>query len=151
GQQQLAPAQQTVCRRKPGSHHCREANRRVACQPLTISRQRRDCHCKMAHQYATRYTRICVQDLNRTARVRNHQRAKSLHDAAVGARASTCSPTRLRERVRWWCAYRHVSRRTTAAAAVTRSTRASVVARYLPLLRTLVEDRDVHAASNVLQ
>lgn len=64
GQKRLAHAQRTVSRRTKGNHRRRKAKREVACKHLKIGRQRRDFHFKTAKQYAERYSRICVEDLN---------------------------------------------------------------------------------------
>jgi putative transposase len=85
GQKRLAHGQRTVCRRTKGSRRRRKANREVACQHLKVSRQRRDFHFKTAKQYAERYSRICVEDLNVAGMVRNHHLAKSIHDASWSA------------------------------------------------------------------
>ena len=85
GQKHLAHGQRTVCRRKKGSHRRRKANREVAKKHLKIGRQRRDFHFKTAKQYAERYSRICVEDLNVCGMVRNHHLAKSIHDASWSA------------------------------------------------------------------
>ena len=53
GQQHLAQAQRTVCRRTQGSHRKRKASRDVALKHLKISRQRRDFHFKTAKHYAS--------------------------------------------------------------------------------------------------
>ncbi len=82
GQKRLAHAQRMVCRRKKGSHRRGKANRAVAVKHLKIRRQRRDFQCKTANQYATRYSRICVEDLNIVGMVQNHALAKGIHDAS---------------------------------------------------------------------
>ncbi|HET8909071.1 MAG TPA: transposase [Ktedonobacterales bacterium] len=82
GQQRLAHAQRTVCRRKTGSQRRRKAAREVACTHLKVSRQRRDFQFKTAKPYAERYGRICVEDLNITGMVKNRSLAKSIHDAS---------------------------------------------------------------------
>jgi putative transposase len=85
GQKRLAHGQRTVSRRKQGRQRRKKASREVACQHLKISRQRRDFHFKTAKQYAERYSRICVEDLNITGMVRNRRLAKSIHDASWSA------------------------------------------------------------------
>jgi len=85
GQKRLAHAQRTVCRRTKGSHRRRKASREAACKHLKISRARRDFHFKTAKQYAQRYSRICVEDLNVAGMARNHSLAKSIHDASWSA------------------------------------------------------------------
>jgi putative transposase len=81
----FAHGQRTVCRRKKGSHRRRKANREVAKRHLKIGRQRRDFHFQTAKQYAERYSRICVEDLNVAGMVLNHHLAKSIHDASWSA------------------------------------------------------------------
>jgi putative transposase len=85
GQQRLAHAQRTVCRRKKGSHRRRKASREVACQHRKISRQRRDFHFKTARHDAEGWSRIGVEDLNVAGMVKNHHLAKSSHDASWSA------------------------------------------------------------------
>jgi putative transposase len=85
GQKRLAHGQRTVCRRTKGSRRRRKATREVACQHLTVSRQRRDFHFKTAKQYAERYSRICVEDVHIWGMVQNHSLAKRIHDASGSA------------------------------------------------------------------
>ncbi|HEV8190691.1 MAG TPA: transposase [Ktedonobacterales bacterium] len=85
GLKPLARAQRTVCRRTKGSHRRRKARRDVARKHLKVSCQRRDFHFKTAKHYAERYGRICVEDLNVAGMVRSHHLAKSIHDASWSA------------------------------------------------------------------
>lgn len=85
GQKRLAKAQHVSDRRTKGSHRRRKSNREVAKKHLKISRQRRDFHFKTANQYAERYSRICVEDLNVAGMVKNQHLAKSIHDASWSA------------------------------------------------------------------
>jgi putative transposase len=150
GQQCLAHAQRTVCRRTKGSHRRRKAAREVACKHLKIARQRRHHHFTVAKHYAERYSRICVEDLNVAGMVRNHHLAKSIHDAS-------------------WCAFLviltdkaeragHVVVRVSPRFTTQRCRRCHELVQKSLSVRThvcpscgLVEDRDVNAARNILQ
>jgi putative transposase len=85
GQQRLAHAQRTLCRRTKGGHRRRKAARLVAAQHLKVARQRRDFHFKTAKPYAEGHRRICVEDLHVVGMVRNRHLAKSIHDASWSA------------------------------------------------------------------
>jgi putative transposase len=85
GEQRLAHAQRTLCRRKRGSHRRRKAARAVARKHLKVGRQRRDLHFKTVNQYASGDSRIGVDDLNVAAMARNHHLAMSIRDAGWGA------------------------------------------------------------------
>jgi putative transposase len=85
GQRHLARAQCVSDRRTTGSRRRRTAKRTVAKKHLKVARQRRDFHFKTAKQYAERYHRLCVENLNVAGMARNHHLAKSLHDANWGA------------------------------------------------------------------
>jgi putative transposase len=150
GQKRLARAQRAVCRRKQGSHRRRKANRAVACKHLKISRQRRDFHFKTAKQYAERYSRICVEDLNIGGMVRNHHLAKSIHDASWSAfldiltdKAARAGHVVVRVPARFTTQHCHG-----CGEYVQKSL--SVRTHICPSCG-LVEDRDVNAAKNILR
>jgi putative transposase len=82
GQKPLAKARHISDRRKQGSHHHRKARRKVAMRHLKIARARRGFQFKTANQYATRYSRICVQDLHICGMVQNQFPAKSILDTS---------------------------------------------------------------------
>ncbi|TME12960.1 MAG: IS200/IS605 family element transposase accessory protein TnpB [Chloroflexi bacterium] len=84
-QKTLRRKQRVLCRRKKGSHRRRKAAKNVATTHLKIARQRRDFHFKTAKQYATRYGRIAVEDLNIGGMLKNQHLAKSISDASWGA------------------------------------------------------------------
>ncbi len=150
GQRRLAHAQRTVCRRKPGSHRRRKANREVACKHLKISRQRRDFHFNTAKHYAERYGRLCVEDLNITGMARNHHLAKSIHDASWSAFLDILTDKAERAG--------HVVIRVPARFTTQKCSRCGEYVQKSLSVRThicpfcgLVEDRDVNAAKNILQ
>jgi putative transposase len=150
GQQRLAHAQRTVCRRKKGSQRRRKAARGVACKHLKISRQRRDFHFKTAKRYAEQHSRICVEDLNVTGMVQNHHLAKSIHDASWGAfldiltdKAARAGHVVVRVPARFTTQQCHG-----CGAYVQKSL--SVRTHICPSCG-LVEDRDVNAAKNILR
>jgi putative transposase len=149
-QQCLAHGQRSICRRKKGSHRRRKACRAVACKHLKISRQRRDFHFKTAKQYAERYSRICVEDLNVAGMVRNHHLAKSISDASWSAfldiledRAERAGHRVIRVPARYTT--QHCRR---CGEYVQKSL--SIRTHLCPSCG-LVEDRDVNAARNILQ
>jgi putative transposase len=149
-QKRLAHAQRTVCRRKQGSHRRRKARREVARKHLKIGRQRRDFHFKAAKQYAERYGHICVEDLNVAGMVRNHHLAKSIYDASWSAFLGMLEDKAARAGHR---VIRVPARFTTqnchgCGEYVQKSL--SVRTHLCPFCG-LVEDRDVHAAKNILQ
>src|SRR5258707_903407 len=150
GQKRLAHGQRTVCRRKKGSHRRRKANREVACKHLKISRQRRDFHCKTAKHYAERYRRICVEDLNVCGMVRNHHRAKSIHDASWSTFLGILEDRAERAG--------HQVIRVPARFTTQKCHRCGTYVQKSLSVRThicpscgLVEDRDVNAARNILR
>jgi len=150
GQKRLAHAQRTVCRRKQGSHRRHKANREVALKHLKISRQLRDFHFKTAKQYAERYSRLCVEDLNIAGMVRNHYLAKSIHDASWSAFLDILEDKAER-------AGHHVIR-VPARFTTQRCIRCGEYVQKSLSVRThicpvcgYVEDRDVNAAKNILR
>jgi putative transposase len=150
GQKRLAHAQRTVCRRKKGSHRRGKANRDVAVKHLKIRRQRRDFQCKTAKQYATRYSRICVEDLNVAGMVRNHHLAKSIHDASWSVFLDILTDKAERAG--------HVVIRVPARFTTQNCSGCGEYVQKSLSVRThlcpscgLVEDRDVNAAKNILQ
>jgi putative transposase len=150
GQQRLAHAQRTVCRRTKGSHRRRKASRVVACKHLKIGRQRRDFHFKTAKHYAERYGRICMENLNVVGMVQNHHLAKSIHDASWSAFLGILEDKAAR-------AGHHVIR--VPARFTTQNChgcgeylqKSLSVRTHLCPSCGLVEDRDVNAAKNILQ
>jgi putative transposase len=149
-QKRLAHGQRTLCRRKKGSHRRRKAARAVACKHLKISRQRRHHHFNVARQYAERYGRICVEDLNVAGMVRNHHLAKSIHDASWGAFLDILTDKAARAG--------HVVVRVPARFTTQKCRRCGQYVQKSLSIRThicpscgLVEDRDVNAAKNILQ
>jgi putative transposase len=150
GQKRLAHAQRILCRRKRGSHRRRKAAREVACQHLKISRQRRDFHFKTAKRYADGYSRICVEDLNVVGMVKNHQLAKSIHDAAWSAFLGILEDKAERAD--------HQVIRVPARFTTQKCRRCGEHVQKSLSVRThicpfcgLVEDRDVNAAKNILR
>jgi putative transposase len=150
GQKRLAHAQRTACRRKKGSHRRRKANREVAKRHFKIARQRRDFHFKTAKQYAERYGRICVEDLNVAGMVRNHHLAKSIHDASWSAFLDILTDKAERAG--------HVVIRVPARFTTQQCRRCGEYVQKSLSVRThicpycgLVEDRDVNAAKNILK
>jgi putative transposase len=150
GQKRLAHAQRTLCRRKRGSHRRRKASREVACQHLKIGRQRRDFHFKTAKHYAERYNRICVEDLSVVGMARNHQLAKSMHDASWSAFLGILEDKAARAD--------HQVIRVPARFTTQKCHRCGEYVEKSLSVRThicpscgLVEDRDVNAAKNILR
>ncbi len=150
GQKRLAHAQRTVCRRKEGSHRRGKANREVAVKHLKIRRQRRDFHWKTANQYATRYSRICVENLNVAGMAQNHSLAKSIHDASWSAFLDILTDKAERAG--------HVVIRVPARFTTQQCSGCGEYVQKSLSVRThlcpscgLVEDRDVNAAKNILQ
>jgi putative transposase len=150
GQQRLARAQRTVCRRNQGSHRRRKANREVACKHLKISRQRRDFHFKTAKHYAERHNRICVEDLNIAGMVQNHHLAKSIHDASWSAFLAILTDKAERAG--------HVVVRVRARFTTQQCSQCGEYVQKSLSVRThicpscgYIEDRDVNAAKNILR
>ncbi|MFI5273761.1 MAG: RNA-guided endonuclease InsQ/TnpB family protein [Ktedonobacterales bacterium] len=150
GQKRLAHAQRTVCRRTQGSQRRRKACRQVAYKHLKTARQRRDFHCKTAKHYATQYGRLCVEDLNVAGMARNHQLAKSLHDAGWSAFLDLLTDKAERAG--------HVVVRVPARFTTQKCSRCGEYVQKSLSVRThlcpccgLVEDRDVNAAKNIVQ
>jgi putative transposase len=150
GHKRLAKAQHLSDRRKTGSHRRRKAKREVAKQHLKISRQRRDFLFKTAKHYADRYSRICVEDLNICGMVQNHHLAKSIHDASWSAfldilvdKAERAGHVVIRVPPRFTS---QNCRRCGACVQKSLSVRTHICPSC-----GLVEDRDVNAATNILQ
>lgn len=150
GQKRLAKAQHVSDRRKKGSHRRRKAKREAAKKHLKMSRQRRDFHFKTAKQYAERYRRICVEDLNVAGMARNHSLAKSIHDASWSAFLDILTDKAERAG--------HVVVRVPARFTSQKCSRCGEYVQKSLSVRThicpscgLVEDRDVNAAKNIKQ
>ncbi|HET8909429.1 MAG TPA: RNA-guided endonuclease TnpB family protein [Ktedonobacterales bacterium] len=150
GQKRLATAQRVSGRRKKGSYRRRKAKCEVAKKHLKIARQRRDFHFKTAKQYAERYRRICVEDLNVAGMVKNHSLAKSIHDASWSAFLDILTDKAERAG--------HVVVRVPARFTSQKCNRCGEYVQKSLSVRThicpfcgLVEDRDVNAAKNIKQ
>lgn len=83
-QQTLRRKQRAMSRCKQGSHRRRKAACNVAKTHLKVKRQRRDFLFKVAGDYASKYGRIFIEDLNVRGMVRNRHLAKSISDASWG-------------------------------------------------------------------
>ena len=149
-QRALRRKQRQLCRRKKGSRRRRKAARNCAKTHLKIKRQRRDFLFKTAKPYAEGYARICVEDLQITNMLQNHHLAKSIADASWGIFLAILEDKAAR-------AGHHVvkvpARFTTqkcfkCGALVPKSL--SVRTHICPECG-YVEDRDTHAAKNILQ
>ena len=155
GQKRLARAQHASDRCTKGSHRRRKAKREVAKQHLTIARQRRDFHFKTAKHYAERCRYIwcryiCVEDLKVAGMMRNHQLAKSIHDASWSAFLGILEDKAERAG--------HQVIRVPARYTTQKCSRCGAYVQKGLSVRThtcpscgLVDDRDVNAAKNVLQ
>ncbi|HEV8193803.1 MAG TPA: transposase [Ktedonobacterales bacterium] len=150
GQMCLAHAQHRMCRGTKGSQRRRKAAQAVACKHLKIARQRRHHHFNVAKQYAERYSRICVEDLNVTGMAQNHHLAKSIHDASWSASRAILEDKAARAG--------HQVIRVPARFTTQHCHRCGEYVQKSLSVRThscpacgLVEDRDVNAARNILQ
>ncbi len=150
GQRRLARAQRVSDRRTEGSRRRRTAKREVAKEPLKVARQRRDFHFKTAKQYAERYRRLCVEDLNVAGMMRHRHLAKSIHDASWGAFLDILTDKAERAG--------HVVVRVLARFTTQKCRRCGEYVQKSLSVRThlcpscgLVEDRDVNAAKNILR
>src|SRR5262249_32317641 len=150
GHKRLAHGQRRLSRRTKGSHRRRKAAREVACRHLKIARQRRDFHFKTANQYALRYRRICVEDLNIAGMVKNHHLAKSISDASWSAFLGILTDKAERAG--------HQVIRVPARFTSQRCSRCGAYVQKSLSVRThlcpscgLVEDRDVNAAKNIVR
>jgi len=81
-QRKLRIEQRKVSRRKKGSRRWQKAKQQVAKTHLKIARQRRDWLHKISKQYADKFKRIFIEDLNVAGMARSHHLSKSIYDAA---------------------------------------------------------------------
>ena len=154
GENRLAQAQPTVCRRKKGSQRRRkakrEAKREGACKHRKIGRQRRDVHCKTAKHYAARYRRICVEALNGVGMVKNPALPKRLHDASWSALLDLLEDQAERAGHQVIRVPARFTRQHCHACGEDVQKRLSVRTHSCPLCG-LVEDRDVNAAKHIVR
>jgi putative transposase len=149
-QKRLARAQHTSDQVTKGSHRRRKAQREVAKQHLTFARQRRDIHSKIAKHYAERCRYVCVEDLKVAGMMRNHQLAKSVHDASWSAflgivedKAERATHQVIRVPARY------TTQRYNRCGAYVQ--KGLSVRTHICLSCGLIDNRDVNAAKNVLQ
>lgn len=82
--QDVARAQRIVSKRTRGSVRRGKARAVLARRHLHVARQRRDFHFKTAHDLATRFNPIIVEDLHIAGMARHPTLASSIHDAGWG-------------------------------------------------------------------
>ncbi len=84
-EQKLKTAQRKLARQKNGSKRRERQKQRLARLHSRIRDTRNDHLNKVAHSLVSRYDTICLEDLNIRGMVKNHNLARSLSDAALGA------------------------------------------------------------------
>lgn len=83
-QRRLAFYQKRLARAKKGSKRREKVKRHVARIHEKIANSRSDTRHKLSTDLVTRFDVICVEDLNLRGMVKNHNLARSLHDASIG-------------------------------------------------------------------
>ena len=83
-QRRLAFYQKRLARATKGSKRRMKVKRHVARIHEKISNSRSDTLHKLSTDLVTRFDVICVEDLNLRGMVKNHNLARSLHDASIG-------------------------------------------------------------------
>ena len=83
-QRRLAFYQKRLARTTKGSKRRMKAKRHVARIHEKIANSRSDTLHKLSTDLVTRFDVICVEDLNLRGMVKNHNLARSLHDASIG-------------------------------------------------------------------
>lgn len=83
-QRRLAFYQKRLARAKKGSKRREKVKRHVARIHEKIANSRSDTLHKLSTDLVTRFDVICVEDLNLRGMVKNHNLARSLHDASIG-------------------------------------------------------------------
>ena len=83
-QRRLAFYQKHLARAKKGSKRREKARRHVARIHEKIANSRSDTLHKLSTNIVTRFDVICVEDLNLRGMAKNHNLARSLHDASIG-------------------------------------------------------------------
>ena len=83
-EQNLKKTQRRLSKRKKGSSRRTKIQDRIAKQHEHVTNQRRDFHCKTAHQLYSQYDAVVIEDLRITNMVQNHHLAYSISDAAWG-------------------------------------------------------------------
>jgi putative transposase len=84
-ERRLKTAQRRVSRRQRGSNRRRKAVALLARTHLTVQRQRKDFHQKVALQLVRQNDTIFYEDLQTANMLKNHHRAKSTQDAGWSA------------------------------------------------------------------
>ena len=83
-QRRLAFYQKRLARATKGSKRRMKAKRHVARIHEKIANSRSDTLHKLSTDLVTRFDVVCVEDLNLRGMVKNHNLARSLHDASIG-------------------------------------------------------------------
>ena len=83
-QRRLAFYQKRLARATKGSKRRMKVKRHVARIHEKIANSRSDTLHKLSTDLVTRFDVICVEDLNLRGMVKNHNLARSLHDASIG-------------------------------------------------------------------
>ena len=80
----LRKAQQALSRKSKGSARREKARERVARLHARVSDVRADAINKATAMIASKYSTVCIEDLNVAGMVKNHSLARSVSDAALG-------------------------------------------------------------------
>lgn len=149
-QHALRRKQRQLCRRKKESRRRRKAACNCAKTHLKIKRQRRDFLFKTAKPYAEGYACICIEDLHITNMLQNHSLAKSIADASWGTFITILEDKAARAG--------HQVIKVPARFTTQKCFKCGALVPKSLSVRThicpecgYVEDRDTHAAKNILQ
>ncbi|EFA22990.1 IS607 family element RNA-guided endonuclease TnpB [Bifidobacterium gallicum] len=150
GERRLRHASRALSRKTVGSARWRKAKRKVQRVHAHMADSRMDALNKLTHMLATRYSDICIEDLNVAGMVRNRSLAKAVSDCGFAELRRQLAYKTVRHGSRLHVIDRyHPSSKTCSACGAVKAKLSLAERTYACAECGLVLDRDLNAAVNI--